>query len=428
MNNGDAFFDNLPKDWTITKIGAVFDIKQGKSLSSRKQTGIYLKPFLRTSNVFWGRLDLSHLDEMDFTDDECKALTLEHGDLLVCEGGDIGRTAIWKNEKTECYYQNHLHRLRVKDEKIEPLFIMYWMEVALTQFGIYEGFGNKTTIPNLSSSRLKEFILPVPEKKEQQKIAAILSKIQQTIEIQESIIEKTRDLKKSTLHHVFTHGLHGEMLKETDIGPMPESWGLNRINNLVSETTLTDPSKTPDFKIRYIDVSSVSNTRYVVETYTRLLGKDAPSRARKVVKEGDVIVATVRPTLRRIAYITPDFNNEICSTAFCVLRAKKDVLDHKYLFYAIQRSEFFCGLEKIQQGASYPAVTDTDVKDQWIPLPSVDEQSEIACCFQIVDQKIEHHTAKKSTLQDLFKIMLNKLMTGEIRVKDLEMELLNFTV
>ena len=273
---------------------------------------------------------------------------------------------------------------------------------------------------------LKEQNIRYPSFAEQKKIAAVLFKIQQAIEIQESIIEKTRELKKSTLHHVFTHGLRGEMLKETEIGPMPESWVLNRINDLLTETTQTDPLKTPERKIKYIDVSSISNTRYVIETYAYLLGKDAPSRARKVVEEGDVIVATVRPTLRRIACVTPDFNNEICSTAFCVLHPKRGVLDEKYLFYAIQRDEFFAGLEKLQQGASYPAVADSDVKDQWIPLPGIAEQKEIANYLQIIDQKIELHIAQKSALQDLFKTMLNKLMTGEIRVKDLEIDLPNF--
>ena len=71
---------------------------------------------------------------------------------------------------------------------------------------------------------LKNQSISIPPLHEQQKIAAILFKIQQAIEIQESIIEKTRELKKSTLHHVFTHGLRGEKLKETEIGPIPESW------------------------------------------------------------------------------------------------------------------------------------------------------------------------------------------------------------
>jgi type I restriction enzyme, S subunit len=277
--------------------------------------------------------------------------------------------------------------------------------------------------PRTSWPSLREFPIQIPPLLEQQKIAAILFKIQKAIEIQESIIEKTRELKKSTLHHVFTHGLRGEELKETEIGQIPKSWVFNRINNLVSETTQRDPSKAPEHKIKYIDVSSISNTRYIIETWAYLLGKDAPSRARKVVEEGDVIVATVRPTLRRIAYITPDFNNEICSTAFCVLHPKRGVLDERYLFYAIQRDEFFAGLEKLQQGASYPAVADSDVKDQWIPVPSIAEQNEISFYFQVIDQKIELHTAKKSALKDLFKTMLNKLMTGEIRVKDLDIDI-----
>jgi len=231
-----------------------------------------------------------------------------------------------------------------------------------------------------------------------------------------------RELKRSTLHNVFTHGLRGEKLKETVIGPMPGNWNLVRIKDIVSETSQADPSRTPDRKIKYIDVSSVSNTRYVIETWINVLGKQAPSRARKVVKEGDAIVAAVRPTLRRLAFITSDFDNEICSTAFCVLRPRNDVLDPKFLFYSTQRDEFFAGLEKLQQGASYPAVTDSDIKDQQIPLPPIEEQKEIAQVFQTIDQKIDLHTAKKSALQDLFKTMLNKLMTGEIRVKDLDVD------
>jgi type I restriction enzyme S subunit len=269
---------------------------------------------------------------------------------------------------------------------------------------------------------LKEQLICYPSLTEQQKIATILYKIQKAIEVQESIIKKTRELKKSTLQHVFTHGLRGEKLKETKIGPMPESWNINRIKSLVSETTQIDPSKAPERKIKYIDVSSISNTRYIIESCGYFSGKEAPSRARKVVEEGDVIVATVRPTLRRIANITPVFNNEICSTAFCVLRPKLDVIDQKYLFYAVQRNDFFAGLEKLQQGASYPAVADSDIKDQWIPLPSMHDQKAIAYCLQVIDQKIELHTAKKSALQDLFKTMLNKLMTGEIRVKDLDID------
>ena len=115
----------VPTDWGTDRIGKLFDIKQGKSLSRHKQTGNNRKHFLRTSNVFWGRLDFSSLDQMDFTDAECVTLALQPGDLLICEGGDIGRTAIWQNEVQDCYYQNHLHRLRRRMPDVSP--ILYYV-------------------------------------------------------------------------------------------------------------------------------------------------------------------------------------------------------------------------------------------------------------------------------------------------------------
>src|SRR5438477_3667318 len=213
-----------PAGWAFDTIGNLFDIRQGKSLSRHKQTGKQRKKFLRTANVFWGRLALSELDEMDFSPSECEALALRSGDLLVCEGGDIGRTAVWRDELADSYYQNHLHRLRAKDRRINPHFVMFWMQAAFTQLRVYEGFGNKTTIPNLSQSRLAEFVIPVPEKSEQEKIAAVLWKIQKAVENEDAIARNARDLKKSILRRLFTHGLRGEPLKETEIGLVPQSW------------------------------------------------------------------------------------------------------------------------------------------------------------------------------------------------------------
>ena len=170
MANGE-----LPEGWSPTTIGAAFDVRQGKSLSAAKQTGLCTKPFLRTSNVLWGKLELAQLDQMDFTPKECEALALEPGDLLVCEGGDIGRTAIWKGEIQDCYYQNHLHRLRKRAGDVDPAFVMYWMQAAIKLWNRYEGHGNSTTIPNLSRSRLLEFEFAFPPLPEQRAIAGVLS-------------------------------------------------------------------------------------------------------------------------------------------------------------------------------------------------------------------------------------------------------------
>lgn len=225
----------LPEDWRVVKLGDLFDIRQGKAVSAKGRVNEFRRPFLRTANVFWGRLDLIHLDTMTFSADEVQRLMLQPEDLLVCEGGDIGRTAIWRGEIPECYYQNHLHRLRAKTPDVDPLYVMYWMQAAYKVLGLYVGTGNQTTIPNLSRSRLAEFLLPLPPLPEQRAIANVLSTVQQARERTNAVIAATRELKRSLMRHVFTYGPVpvGEIgrvkLKETEIGLVPEEWEITPI-------------------------------------------------------------------------------------------------------------------------------------------------------------------------------------------------------
>jgi type I restriction enzyme S subunit len=152
VNGLNGMKDSLPEGWHLATIADLFDIQQGKALSPKAKEGISPKPFLRTANVLWGHLDLTNVDEMDFSDEEVNRLELKKGDLLVCEGGDIGRTAMWEGQLSICMYQNHIHRLRKKVWDIDPTFFMFWMQSAITQQGLYAGEGNKTTIPNLSKA------------------------------------------------------------------------------------------------------------------------------------------------------------------------------------------------------------------------------------------------------------------------------------
>ena len=137
----------IPQDWRICRLSEIFTIQQGKALSKKCRTGKCSYPFLRTANILWGRLDLSSLDEMDFTEQEKEKYRLIPGDLLVCEGGDIGRTSIWRGELQNCYYQNHIHRLRAKSGDIIPEFFMFWMQAAIKIFRLYQGEGN-ITVPH----------------------------------------------------------------------------------------------------------------------------------------------------------------------------------------------------------------------------------------------------------------------------------------
>lgn len=194
----------VPEHWEVVRLGDLFEIQQGKSLSSKYRRGKSPHPFLRTANVLWGYVDLSALDEMDFTEEEVQRFTLLPGDLLVCEGGDIGRTAIWQGQLKKCCYQNHLHRLRMKSTVLVPQFYVYWMQAAILLFGLYIGEGNKTTIPNLSKARLSNFRVPFPPFPEQRQIAHILTTVDNKITSEQQRKSALQSLFQTMLHLLMT--------------------------------------------------------------------------------------------------------------------------------------------------------------------------------------------------------------------------------
>jgi type I restriction enzyme S subunit len=195
----------VPEGWEVVRLGDVFDLKQGKQLSARESTeGKIKKPFLRTSNVLWGNVNIEKVDEMFFTLTDYEKLRLKYGDVLVCEGGDVGRTSLYRDELKESAYQNHLHRLRPKQKNVNPEFFVDWMIFAVTIKKMYIHAANRTTIPNLSGSRLKNFKIPLPPLPIQQKIASILSTVDKKIEAEENKKNALDELFKSLLHNLMT--------------------------------------------------------------------------------------------------------------------------------------------------------------------------------------------------------------------------------
>jgi len=199
------------KNWEKRRLGELFNVRQGAAMSPYRREGISPRPFLRTLNVLWGRVDLSTVDKMDFTDEEVTGLSLEPGDLLVCEGGEVGRTAIWRGEIGTCLYQNHIHRLRKINDIVVPEFYMYWMQVAFQVFRLYSGEESITTIPNLSGNRLKSFIVPLPPTGEQKRIAAELQENIASAEKLKLAIEKELETIKALPQAILRKAFRGEL-------------------------------------------------------------------------------------------------------------------------------------------------------------------------------------------------------------------------
>ena len=163
------------------------------------------------------------------------------------------------------------------------------------------------------------------------------------------------------------------------------------------KTKTADPRGNPDGAFTYVDISSIDRDDKRIATPSALTGKDAPSRARRVIHKGDVLVATTRPNLNAVALVGDALDGQICSTGLCVLRPNGNLLDSKYLYYWTRHEGFVNALSALVNGAMYPAVTDRQVLEQQIPIPPISEQRRIAA---LIDKRLAAARNLQSAARD----------------------------
>nr|WP_274380907.1 restriction endonuclease subunit S [Desulforadius tongensis] len=217
------------------------------------------------------------------------------------------------------------------------------------------------------------------------------------------------------MQKLLTRGIGHTKFKKTELGEIPAEWEVMRIDEvaIVNPESLTNKTNS-DLEINYIDIESVSTGK--LKKIKKIKFKDAPSRARRKVQFGDVIVSTVRPYLKAFTIIKKDINNLICSTGYAVIRANNRI-NREYLYQCTLSDYFLNQLRNKMVGSNYPAVNSIDIKNNLIAVPSIEEQIKIAQILDNVDKRIEQYENKSNMLQSLKKALMQQLLTGKIRVK-----------
>lgn len=306
-------------------------------MNAAARAGDCRTPFLRTSNVSWDEIDLSTVDEMAIPSHELPDKLLRPGDLLVCEGGEIGRAAIWNGENEVMSFQNHLHRLRPLRSDVEPHFYVYFLQAGFTQLGIFEGAGNKTTIPNLSRNRLAALDVPHPDLDEQRAIVRALAHVRKAVRIHDESTIVAQDLKRAAMRELFTRGLLGEPQKETEIGLVPEGWYVKpfeEVHEWLQYGTSTHctyaPTDCPVLRIPNIEPGRVDARDL---KFAKLPGEEAK---RYRLEKGDLIFIRTNGVIERLGACAV-FDGEPAGALFAsyLIRArlKRDMVEPRYVAY-----------------------------------------------------------------------------------------------
>ncbi len=210
------------KKWKLLQIKDIGHSRLGKMLDKKKIIGNNLKPYLRNSNVLWFDFKLDDLLEMDFDQKDIKEFSLEQGDILMCEGGEIGRCAIWKNQLKECYFQKAIHRIRLDREKALPEYFVYMFWIYTTNGGLNK-YMNAATISHLTGEKLKKMKLPIPPIKLQAQFAQIVKKTEALKAQYQQSLQEFRNLYGSLSQRAFRGELKQDEKEEGLLmAPEPE--------------------------------------------------------------------------------------------------------------------------------------------------------------------------------------------------------------
>ena len=302
------------------------------------------------------------------------------------------------------------------DKEVNARFVFYF----LSRGKIWKRSGSGQPFISLEAARKQSIILPpLPI---QQKIVKILDTIQEAIDIQEKIIEKTKELKKSLMAELFKYGApsfrKGRKLKKTEIGEIPEDWEVVRIKDVGSVITGTTPSTSVkefwDGDIPFVTPSDFKNDSvYVYQTGRKVTS--AGAQKGRIIPKNSILVVCIGSTLGKIALSYEEcITNQQINAIIC----ENFKVNPFFVYYFLLKNQ---GLLKAYAGTTTKPIVKKSLFETFlIPLPSLLEQREIAEILQTIDQKIEIEKRKKELYEKLFKTMLNKIMNQEIDVEKIE--------
>ena len=191
------------KRWKVYTLKDIAMSRLGKMLDAKQQTGENSYPYLANFNVQWFRFNFERLNKMDFDENDRKEFELCEGDLLVCEGGEIGRCAVWHNDLQSCYFQKALHRVRCNQKIILPDYLSWWFRYNCDNQGFASIAGAKATIAHLPGVKLRKLKVAVPPLELQNQFAAFVAQVDKSKLAVQKSLDELETLKKSLMQQYF---------------------------------------------------------------------------------------------------------------------------------------------------------------------------------------------------------------------------------
>lgn len=341
----------------------------------------------------------------------------EAGDILISVRAPVGTTNI-------CLEKSCIGRgiAAIRPKSIDRDFLFYYLRKLEPYI---EGLGSGAIFKAINKSQL--FDLPINEMgfplPEQKKIAHVLNTVQEAIAAQERIIATTTELKKALMHKLFTEGLHGEPQKETEIGPVPESWEVVALGDVAKIGNGSTPKRgNKEFwengNFPWLNSTKIHD-KFILEA-EQFVTKNAVEKCHLPIVKADSLLVAITGQGKTLGNVALTRIETCINQHLAYVEFKGQSVCPEFVFWYMQTQ--YDLLRRIAEagGSTKGALTCGYLKTHPIPVPSIDEQNGITAAFSAIDWKIRIVSEKQKHLQNLFRTLLHELMTGKVRVAELE--------
>lgn len=411
----------MPETWASAELGELAEIKLGKMLDKAKNKG-QLTPYLRNINVRWGAFDLSDISQMPMSSEERATLSIGNGDILVCEGGEPGRSAVWDQGQTDLAFQKALMRVRPY-QGVEPKLLAFFLRKSYDN-GELERHFTGTTIKHLPQFALSRLSLSLPPAAEQRRIVAkidsLTGKSRRARDRLDHIPRLVEKYKQAVLAAAFRGDLTRRWREEHAL-EWPEMSLLDKLCVSVSDGDHQAPPKATS-GIPFITISAMNNgiidldkaTRFVPKAYFDSLG------ATRRASRGDVLFS-VAGSFGIAALV--DFDDPfVFQRHIAILKPNAQSIDAKFLFRMLSSGEIALQADNVATGTAQRTVPLSGLRKFSIPAPSILEQRRIVqrieAAFTWIDRLAAEATSARKLIDRLDQAVLAKAFRGELVPQD----------
>jgi type I restriction enzyme, S subunit len=418
MVSKEKITNKFPKDWQIKKLADIGSTYGGLINKSKEDFTEGNSKFITYKNIYNNTfINTDELESVRIDEDENQN-KVKYGDVFFTGSSEtpdeVGISSVLLEEVNDVYLNSFCFGFRFNDlKKTIPEFYGYYFRGSVFRSEVYP-LAQGSTRFNLSRSEMVKLKVPIPPVKEQRKIAAILSSVDEAIEKTEAIIEQTEKVKKGLMQQLLTKGIGHTKFKKTEIGEIPEEWEVVEIGRLGEIVTGNTPktSEPENYGNEFLWASPIDlgDEKYINQT-TKMLSAKGFQKTRKVPKDS-VLVTCIGSTIGKIGIASREMStNQQINAVIC----NENIANYEYVYYAIdfnfQRYKAFISNQAV------PIINKSLFSSFTLALPSLEEQFKIADILSTVDEKIAKEKTKYKQLTFIKKGLMQVLLTGKVRVK-----------